>query len=221
MAWSSLQSAACSGVWIDFRIASIVGAGYNASKIGAYGMLELQPDWRRYPGGPIALGLLEQIPIGNPRIQFSRYLIRASLELAVRTFFGRRNPVLKVDEISPNSWSIGGLRYLFLPEVDDDAPQKCRETFRDRGGAFLIVPTGCEVLIRYALEKFLNGAVPNMQTFEEFICWRTSFAAMDADWSREKVMCYLVSRYNFHVSNTGLGSSLMIRMPPNTTDLSI
>jgi hypothetical protein len=180
-------------------------------------MLAPRQDWRRYTGGAIALELLNGIHQEAQRVQFARLLIRASLDLAVMTFFGKRDPEVIVHEMSADLWSIKGLRYLFLPEMNDDALNKCRNELPKPQCAIVIVPSRCDNLFRNALETLLNGAVPNVQNFVDFISWRTSFASLDADWSRERVLSYLYDRYNFHAMAAGADPSIIFRIPPSLT----
>lgn len=181
-------------------------------------MLKLSENWQLSAGGATALKMLEQLPDETRKVQFSRTFIHASLDLAVATFFGRKRPGVMVTELPSGIWSIRGLRYLFLPTVDDDSFAACQEAFPDPHGAFVIAPTNHEVVLRKALQCDMNGAAPNVMSFDGFINWRETFAGADASWSRERALRYLFARYNTHAKAAKLPRSMMIRIPQEVTD---
>jgi len=182
-------------------------------------MLELEQGWRRYTGGWVAMRLLEQISDEGSKTNFSRHLIRAALDLAVATFFGRNGRIVTVTEPSPGLWCLLGLRYLFLPVVDNDALDKCEEVLRKHVQGVVIVPPNYDFLLREALEHRRPRTAPQVQGLDGFISWRTMFAELDGRWRTERVMRFLFNRYNVHAAEAGTNGSMMIHVPRDTKDL--
>ena len=157
-------------------------------------MLEMPKGWERQTGGAIASYLLAQVPDATQKTVLSQCLIHASLDLAVITFFGRNNKNARAQTIAPDHWTIGRMHYFFLPTVDDDALPMCEDILARSEDACIIVPTGFEILLSEALENLLKLKFRDVKSLAAFMSWRVTFAALDANWSREYVVNYLLAR---------------------------
>jgi hypothetical protein len=105
------------------------------------------------------------------------------------------------------------MRYLFMPVVDNDTLSTLQHALPTPEFTFVIVPTNHEILLRSALGGYSNPKAPNIQSFDDFMSWRVNFGGMDSGWPRDRVLGFLISRYNFHAASAGLGQSMLVRKP--------
>lgn len=167
-------------------------------------MLTLCEDWGILTAGAVASNLLAQIDDANSRDEDEGAinLIRASLDLLIDTWPRGDGRTLEIETVSDVTFRISALHYVYLPANYDKALGECLD-LAQRSTVTAIVPRRDESLKRRILEGVLGDCAPNIWSFDAFISWRITSAAIDQEWGYERALVELITRYNRHVAAGG------------------
>lgn len=157
-------------------------------------MLNLPTDWQRGWAGKIASVLLRQIELPADRVVFASALISAALRLWASTSRGPQ--LLLVKRNGPLRWSVNGLRYFYIPEMNDPAFYAFLDMRRYLHRDFFIVPSDSDGLFRQAASSALGDRCPIIQSLESFLAWREFCASMDASRKPADISFDLFANYN-------------------------
>lgn len=157
-------------------------------------MLTLPTDWQRGWAANVAYVLLRQIELPADRAIISSAFVEASLRLWASTSRGSRQLVVK--RKGPFRWSVSGLRYFYIPEMNDTAYYGFLNMRRYVHRDFFIVPSDADGLFREAAKSALGCKCPIIHSLKAFLAWRETCASMDASRSSEDISLELFAIYN-------------------------
>lgn len=176
-------------------------------------MLTLRQDWRSVMGGAVAADLVAQLKRKKLRNCAACDLIGASLDLLVATWPRKGGPPLQIETVSETTWRISSLYYMYLPADDDAAIGTCIKLARS-SELTVIVPRCHEGLKRRLLIAALRRRTPSTWSFDAFISWRTTSAAIDQGWRHERAVLELLAAYNRRVNTASRSDLMLVDVPP-------
>lgn len=167
-------------------------------------MLRLCEGWGILTAGAVASNLLAQIDDANSRDEDEGAigLIGASLDLLIDTWPRGDGRMLEIETVSDVTFRISGVYYVYLRPNDDKALGECLD-LAQCATVTAIVPRREESLKRGILEGVLGDRAPNIWSFDAFISWRITSAAIDQRWEYERALLELITRYNRRVAAAG------------------
>lgn len=175
-------------------------------------MLTLQPDWASIMGGAVATNLVRQLDSMSLRDEVAHHLTGAALDLLVSTWpRGDRSP-LRLETISQSVWNILDVHYIYLRANDDGLLGTCIKLSRVKV-VTVIMPRHYEKLKRRLLTATLRHRTPNIWSFDAFISWRTTTAAIDQAWPSERAVLELLNAYNRRINAMGSSDSMLVQLP--------
>lgn len=175
-------------------------------------MLIIRQDWRVVPAGTVAADLTVQVPGQALRNEVATRLIAASLDLLVATWPRKSRSPLRVVTLSPTTWQVATLHYMYLPPNDDSAIDACIQLAR-RSEVTLIVAPVQEALKRQLLTAALRERTPTTWSFDTFISWRATSAAIDQGCPPGWVLRQLLAAYNARTNAASQGEWALIDIP--------
>lgn len=175
-------------------------------------MLVVPRYWQTVVGGSVATDLVAQVDGQKLRAEVASYLVAASLDLMVATWPSALQAPLHVETLSPVSWRVARLNYMYLPPNDDAAMLACVELARN-SELIVILDGPHEDFKRRLLESLLRKRTPNTSSFHAFISWRNFSARLDQGWTRERTLLEFLAAYNRRMAGAGIGDSMLVAIP--------
>lgn len=133
-------------------------------------------------------------------VAFCRTLMSAILDLSVLKQPHQR---LTVRHPSENVWSIRGVIYLFVPDINDDLIFELEK--RKRRTADLVIITFPEInmSLQRILESIHSKKLPPVFSIDDFLAFRVSFARIDSGYSTQQLMEWILHKYNLVACASG------------------
>jgi hypothetical protein len=174
-------------------------------------MLKLRNDWNAVTTETVVTDLLDQSGTRPLQIEFARTIIADSLELMLKAIAIRRPHRLQIEVVGNLGWQIRDAVYTYQPVIDNKSVNACTDLAMSTLMLSVIVPPGHEVAMRRCLD--LGGRTPNVDTLPGFISHRVLFASLDADWTHDETLLYLLAQYNKRIANAKTDNSLLVVIP--------
>lgn len=144
-------------------------------------------------------------------------MLHAAQELFLITFWKREPPPELIWKRTFVEWRFKAVTYIYVPKPDDRIFGLCATARKRTKSIVLFVPPSYGQLIREAFKRQRRRDWFSLFTVDDYLAWRTMFAAPDAGWSHKKVILWWLSRYNRFIRRRGLPKSLVVRLerPPS------
>jgi hypothetical protein len=139
-------------------------------------------------------------------------MIHAAQELFLATRWKTVSPPELICAKSYVEWRFEPVSFIFVPRVNDRLLRIYARAQKRRKSIVLLIPPNYELLVRKAFERRRKRHYSGLFTVEDYLAWRTMWAAPDAGWSHQKVILWWLSRYNRFVRRRGLPKSLIVRL---------
>lgn len=162
-------------------------------------------DWKGWPGGSVIKSLYHQLSDREEQNQFCRHMTRSALELftiALRMNRGLGNhPRMIVRSMSLDRWRVAspgsrdGLYVYLATNITDEALWVWKRTEFPEF-ALIVVPPSMEGITKHALRDLLHDRAPEVQSIDEYVSSRVCLSSLDARWSSQKTLIWLIRRFN-------------------------
>src|SRR5258708_18877518 len=135
-------------------------------------MLELPKQSDRWWSGAIVLQLLKRVRSRRLRIELTRHMIGASLDLMVATWPRRDRPPLVVETLPNMTWRVNRLHYVFVGTADKDSIKYCASLACSFDTIAITYSDQWENL-RLQMRAIVKDRYPPINTLDGFMSWRT------------------------------------------------
>jgi len=182
-------------------------------------MLKLPDNWNSFTAGRLATYLLDQLGPLSLQTEFARTMIRGSLELMLEAIAIKRQHWLDVEATGYLEWRIRDAVYTYQPIIDNKSVNACTDLGMCTLMLSVIVPSGLDIAMRRCLDCFLGKRSPIVDTFSGFVSHRVLFASLDADWTHDETVLYLLTQFNKSIVDAKIDDSLIVDLPKNSSPL--
>ena len=209
--FNSERSAAYSFVCDDFSIAPIIGACYDAPKIGAHNA-EIPQRLAAVAWGIGDRATFKKIRTVKLQKRFANCLISASLDLFAAARLKKSGSVIKIHRRGQSMWRINDCTYKFYPIINDEVIFECYRLGELLFDYTLFVAPGFDSVLRNAIDGL---GIPHVSVFsiDQYVTWRLTWDSYDFDQTSNETLIDLIRRYNDWIHRTSSDERLLVEVP--------
>lgn len=175
-------------------------------------MLNLPDAWQDWHAGAVTKHLFGQVDSARLQIAMARHLIWTHFDVLHMTIWRRNKSGTRVTESPRRVWKVNDATFVYVPVVDDAILNP--RLRRGRGPMDrLIVPCEQGGIVRYALEKALDGKFVNVSSIDELVSFRQMMTTLDTGWGSARTAWVILRRYNWRARRAGESDEIQVSLP--------